>query len=80
MRNECFEVIFKVTETCQNGKERRIKKSVYSPKFKMDGERHMFIPLEERMRKCIKVLEEMHYYNIEYVDIKSTTLLFMDIE
>ena len=75
MRSECFEVIFKVTETCQNGKERRIKKSVYTPVWRMEGERHIFIPLEDRIKMCVAILEHEHYYDIESHDIKRKTLL-----
>lgn len=68
-----FEVIFKVTETCQNGKERRIKKTVYSPCFGDDGK---FIVLDDRKEMCIKILKELGYYDIEYLGIKTKALLF----
>lgn len=80
MRNECFEMIFKVRETCQNGKERRIKKSVYSPCFKHENGRTIFVPLNERIRKGVEVLEEMNYYDIVYLETKRKTLLFTEWE
>jgi len=67
-----YEMIFEVTETCQNGNERRIKKSVYSPIFR--NGRHI-IELD-RVNNAIHVLEERHYYNIKYKGTKTTELLF----
>ena len=69
-----YEMIFEVTETCNNGNERRIKKSVFSPIFR--NGKHI-IELD-RVNKAVKVLESRHYYNIEYVDTKTATLLFTD--
>lgn len=69
-----YETIFSVTETCQNGKERRIKKSVFTPCFK--NGRHV-IQLE-RIAKAEEILKAQHYYNIEYLDTKFTELLITD--
>ena len=80
MRFEGFEVIFKVTETCQNGKERRMKKSVYTPSFKVVDGRCYFVALEDRIKKCVAILEAEHYYDIEYLDIKRKTLLMAEWE
>lgn len=74
MIKKYYEAIYEVTETCQNGNERRIKKSVLSPIFK--NGRHV-IELD-RVDKGIKTLEEMHYYDIEYIETKTRTLIFTE--
>lgn len=74
MIKKYYETIFEVTETCQNGKERRIRKSVLSPIFK--NGRHVIE--EDRVNKGIKALEEMHYYNIVAVETKTKTLIFTE--
>ena len=68
---KCYENVFNVTETLQNGKERQIKKSVLSPIFK-DGKH---ISQSDRIDKCIKALTEMHFYNIEFLETKTKVLL-----
>jgi hypothetical protein len=74
MKNKYYETIFAVTETCQNGNERRIKKSVFSPIFK-NGRNVIQL---DRIDKGIEVLKSMGYYNIEYIDTKKKELLFID--
>jgi len=69
-----YRVVFKVTETCQNGKERWFKKTLLAEPFK-DGKHQTEDALVE---KGIAILKEMHYYNIEYVGTWSSTLTFMD--
>lgn len=71
MVNRVYEVIFEVTETCQNGNERRHKVSVYAPIFK-DG-RHV-VQLD-RVEKCTAALKEQHYYDIEYIETKTKVLI-----
>lgn len=71
---KCYENIFNVTETLQNGKERRVKKSVLSPIFK-DG-RHV-IQLD-RVDRCIKELEALHYYDIKFIETKTKTFITTD--
>lgn len=71
---KCYEEIFKVTETLQNGKERRVTKSVLCPIFKAG--RHV-IELD-RIDKAIKELSALHYYNIEHIETKVKTLIVTD--
>lgn len=71
---KCYEEIFKVTETLQNGKERTCKKSVLCPIFKAG--RHV---IEfDRIDKAIKELSACNYYNIEHVETKYKTLIVTD--
>lgn len=61
-----FDVIFQVTETCNNGKERTIRKSVFCPSFINTK----FLGEESRIEKGMKAMTEMHYYNIKYIESK----------
>ena len=73
---KCYEVIFKVTETLDNGKEWTHRKSVLTPIVK--NGKHV-IELT-RVDKAIKVLEDAKkYYRIEYVETKPKTLLTTEI-
>lgn len=74
MKQDCYELTFKVTETLQNGNERTFKKTILSPIFRND--RH--IPEQERVQKGIEVLKGLHYYNIEYLETKRKTLLWIE--
>lgn len=73
MKQAMYEVIFEVTETLQNGKERRVKKSVYSPRFGEDGKH---ITETERIFRGRIALRECQYYDIVYIGTKATTLIF----
>lgn len=75
MKQNCYEVVFNVTETLQNGKERTIKKSILSPIFSKEGKH---ITTEERVKKGTAVLKEMHYYNIQYIETKCKTLIWTE--
>ena len=66
-----YEDIFEVTETLQNGNERRIKKSVLSPTFR--NGKHL-IQLD-REQKAIKQLEELGYYEIQWVKTVSKNII-----
>ena len=74
MKALCYETIFCVTETCNNGKERRIKKSVYSPRFR--NGKHL--TEQERISEGTFILKAEHYYNIEYLETKSKTILYIE--
>lgn len=74
MRATVYECIFLVTETLQNGKERRIKKSVLSPRFR--NGKH--VTERERVSAGMKILEDEYYYNIEYLETKNKTILYME--
>lgn len=67
-----YEMIFEVTETLQNGKERRKKVSVCCEPFNAGIHRTE----AERIETATKALEEKHYYHIEYVHTKNTNLIF----
>lgn len=71
---KCYELIFKVTETLQNGKERTIKKSVLCPIFK-DGKHVIELT---RIGKATQQLIALHYYNIEYIDTKYKEIIATD--
>ncbi len=66
--------IFQVTETLQNGKERRVKKEVLSPVF--NNGKH--IPEKDRINAAVKLLEENHYYNIEHLETKARDVLMLE--
>lgn len=71
---KAYETIFEVTETCQNGNERRKKVSVYSPIF-VDNKHIIEI---DRIDKGIAKLTEMHYYEIKYIKTRVTNLILSD--
>lgn len=74
-KKECIALQFKVTETLNNGKERTTTKTVYSPRFR-DGK---FIAWGERYLDGVKLLESLHYYNIEYTgEAKTTHILWTE--
>lgn len=73
MKQALYEVIFEVTETLQNGKERRIKKSVYFPRFRADRKH---ITESERVSLGRTELANLQYYDIVYIGTKATTLIF----
>lgn len=67
-----YENVFRVTETCQNGKERTFKKSVFTPIFGNDGKH---LTETQRIEACTYVLRKNYYYNIEYIETKCTGIL-----
>jgi len=73
MKAMVFENIFMVTMTCNNGNERRIKKSVYSPRFR-NGK---FLTEQERIKEGTEILKAECYYNIEYIKAVPTSLLYI---
>lgn len=68
-----YQMIFSVTETLQNGKEKTHKKSVMSPRFR-DGKH---ITESERVQKGIELLKSKHYYNIKYLETKCIEILWI---
>jgi hypothetical protein len=71
---KCYEEIFKVTETLQNGKERTCKKSVLCPIFKAG--RHV---IEfDRIDRAIVELGDLGYYDIEHIETKLKKLIVTD--
>ena len=73
MRNKMYEVVFEATETLQNGKERRCKKSVFMPVFDENGKH---ISREMQIARGEAALREAYFYNIEYHGTKTTMLIF----
>lgn len=71
---KCYEEIFKVTETLQNGKERTCKKSVLCPIFKAG--RHVIA--FDRIDQAIVELSDLGYYDIEHIETKYKTLIVTD--
>ena len=73
MKRQIYAVVFKVTETCQNGNERKIQKTVYMPRF---DENNKHITIDQRVKRGIEALKAAHYYNIEYVKTTATEIIF----
>lgn len=71
--------VFEVTETCQNGNERTIKKEVYSKtsiidsngKIRNNGQKN-------RIERAKNLLAERHYYKIKYITSKTKEILLTD--
>lgn len=74
MKVQYYEEVFEVTETCNNGNERRIKKSVLCQPFSSETGRHR--PTEQRVSAAAEVLKSEHYYNIVHIESKIKNLLF----
>lgn len=73
MRVKLYKVKFEVTETLQNGKERRIFKYVFMKPFDENG---IHVSPEEQIRRGTEALREAHYYNITYKETETSTLIF----
>ena len=72
MKTLIYEVIFEVTETLQNGKERKINKSVYmSPLVES-----IHVSLALQIEKGTAALKKENYSNIQYVTTKNKYFLF----
>ena len=73
MKKTLYEVIFAVTETTQNGNERRIQKAVFMPFLDKYGKP---LTVEYRIERGTEALRAEHFYNIEYVKTVRRTLIF----
>ena len=73
MKKIAYKVIFTVTETCQNGNERRVQKVVYMPRFDEKTGRH--ITPEQQIERGTAALAAEHYYNIKYGSTVATELI-----
>lgn len=71
MKQPMYEVIFEATETLQNGKERRVRKSVFMPRFKHG--KH--VSPEDQISRGEAALKDARYYNIVYISTKATVLI-----
>lgn len=74
MKKAMYKVIFTVTETCQNGNERRVQKVVYMPRFDETTRKH--ITPEQQIERGTAALAAEHYYNIKYGSTVATELIF----
>ena len=74
MKEDCFEIVFQVTETLRNGKERTFKKKVLSPRFR-NGR---YITEADSTAKGIELLQSMHYYRIKYLYRTCKTLYWTE--
>ena len=74
MKKLMYKVIFNVTETCQNGNERRVQKAVYMPRFDEITRKH--ITQEQQIERGRQALLAEYYYNIEYGSTVATEILF----
>ena len=74
MKEPMYKVIFNVTETLQNGNERRVQKVVYMPRFDEVTKRH--ISQEQQIERGTRALKAEHYYNIEYGSTVATEIIF----
>lgn len=71
---KCYEIAFGVTETLNNGKEWRHRKTVLSPIFR--NGKH--IDEQERISDAKNELEKIgKYYNIEYRETKPHTIIIV---
>lgn len=74
MKKLMYKVIFNVTETLQNGKERRTQKAVYMPRFDEKTNKH--ISPEQQIERGTAALKAERYYNIEYGSTVATEIIF----
>lgn len=74
MKKLMYKVVFHATETLQNGKERRVQKVVYMPRFDEETRKH--ITTEQRIARGTAALAAERYYNIEYGSTIATELIF----
>lgn len=74
MKKLMYKVIFNATETLQNGKERRVQKVVYMPRFDETTGKH--ITPEQQIERGTAALLSEHYYDIEYGSTVATELIF----
>ena len=74
MKKLLYKVVFTATETLQNGKERRVQKVVYMPRFDEVTGKH--ISPAQQIARGTAALKAEHFYNIEYGSTIATELLF----
>lgn len=74
MKKLMYKVVFNVTETLQNGKERRVQKVVYMPRFDEVTKKH--ISPEQQIERGIAALKEQRYYDIQYGSTIATEIIF----
>lgn len=74
MKKMVYKVIFNVTETLQNGKERRMQKAVYMPRFDETTRKH--ISPEQQIERGVAALKAEGYYHISYGSTVATEIIF----
>ena len=65
---------YRVTETCQNGKERQITKEILIP---MERDGHPLI-IFNRGERAEALLREHHYYDIEFLYETTKDILIVE--
>lgn len=78
MKKRFYELTFRVTETCNNGNERKSRKAVITAPFHCEGSQFVHTSPEYSIPLAIKTLEEQHYYNIEYIGTKEKYIFVTD--
>ncbi len=78
MKKRFTELTFKVTETCNNGKERTFRKKVLAPPFYKEEGRTFNNSLGRCVPLAIDSLKAQHYYNIEFIESASAIITFTD--
>lgn len=71
-----YEVVFCVTETCNNGNEKKYMKSVYVPRFDESG-RH--ISPNMQVTSAWQELKRRGYYNIYHVKTICSEIIVVDV-
>jgi hypothetical protein len=78
MKKKFYELTFQVTETCNNGKERTLKKTVITAPFHWEKGILVHTSPEYSIPLAKEALEEQHYYNIKYISTKVTYITITD--
>ena len=76
MKQIVYEVVFRATETLQNGIERTVNKSVFMKPFDKATGKHN--SPEMQIEKGLAALKNEHYYNISYVGTKTRTIIIAE--
>ena len=72
-----LEMNFRVTETLQNGNERRVKRTVYAKAETPEGY-NMVVLGDRQYNNAVAELKKNHYYNITLESTKYTDLMLVD--
>lgn len=78
MKKRFYELTFQVTETCNNGTERTMKKTVITAPFHWRENSVVHTSPEYCIPLAVKALEEQHYYNIQYIGTKEKYITVTD--
>lgn len=78
MLKRFYELTFQVTETCNNGNERTMKKTVLTAPFYWNGNIVTHNSPDHYIPLATKALEEQRYYHIQYLSAKVVTITVTD--